>query len=211
MPRNVDVEFKSNISAAQQALNEYEAKLKALNGKSATVTINQKEGITQLTSLLKPIVDSWTVRAMGNAFMYGAISAREYYKGVYGIELAAPGGSGFMQRAAGGPVSGPGTGTSDSIPAMLSNGEFVMKAKAVKAYGLDFMNSINQMKPIGSMGGFGGGAAGANGVTIAQLSPEDRALLRAAVDRPINLYADSKKIAQTANDGNNLIARRGVR
>jgi hypothetical protein len=28
----------------------------------------------------------------------------------------------------GGPVSGPGTGTSDSIPAMLSNGEFVINA-----------------------------------------------------------------------------------
>lgn len=211
LPRNVDVQFNSNISAAQQALNEYEAKLKALNGKSATVTITQKEGIQQLTTLLKPIVDSWTVRAMGNAFMYGAISAKEYYKGVYGIDLAAPGGGGFMQRAAGGPVFGPGTSTSDSIPAMLSNGEYVVRAKAVRTYGLDFMNAINGMKPVGSMGGFAGGTAGVNSVTIAQLSPEDRALLRAAVDRPINLYADSKKIAQTANDGNNLIARRGVR
>jgi TP901 family phage tail tape measure protein len=31
-PRNVDVEFKSNISAAQQAINEYLAKLKQANG-----------------------------------------------------------------------------------------------------------------------------------------------------------------------------------
>jgi len=30
---------------------------------------------------------------------------------------------------------GPGTGTSDSIPAMLSDGEFVMTAKAVKGFG----------------------------------------------------------------------------
>jgi hypothetical protein len=28
-------------------------------------------------------------------------------------------------RAGGGPISGPGSGTSDSIPAWLSNGEFV--------------------------------------------------------------------------------------
>ena len=211
LPRNVDVQFKSNISAAQQALNEYDAKLRSLNGKNITTTITQKEGIQQLTTLLKPIVDSWTVRAMGNAFMYGAISAKEYYKGVYGIDLAAPGGGGFMQRAAGGPVFGPGTATSDSIPAMLSNGEYVIRAKAVRAYGLDFMNAINGMKPIGSMGGFGGNTSIGGGITIAQLSPEDRALLRAAVERPINLYADSKKIAQTASDGNNLIARRGVR
>jgi hypothetical protein len=35
----------------------------------------------------------------------------------------------------GGHISGPGTGTSDSIPAMLSDGEFVMTAKAVKGAG----------------------------------------------------------------------------
>ena len=33
--------------------------------------------------------------------------------------------------AEGGEIVGPGTGTSDSIPAMLSDGEFVMTAKAV--------------------------------------------------------------------------------
>jgi hypothetical protein len=34
-----------------------------------------------------------------------------------------------------GEISGPGTGTSDSIPAMLSDGEFVMTAKAVRGAG----------------------------------------------------------------------------
>lgn len=36
--------------------------------------------------------------------------------------------------ATGGWVSGPGTGTSDSIPAMLSNGEFVVNAKAASKF-----------------------------------------------------------------------------
>ena len=40
-----------------------------------------------------------------------------------------------MFAAAGGAISGPGTGTSDSIPAMLSDGEFVMTAKAVRGMG----------------------------------------------------------------------------
>ena len=35
----------------------------------------------------------------------------------------------------GGGVNGPGTGTSDSIPALLSDGEFVMTADAVKGFG----------------------------------------------------------------------------
>ena len=34
-----------------------------------------------------------------------------------------------------GQISGPGTGTSDDIPAMLSDGEFVMTAKAVRGAG----------------------------------------------------------------------------
>ena len=42
---------------------------------------------------------------------------------------------GIMDLDAGGDVSGPGTGTSDSINAKLSDGEFVMTAKAVENFG----------------------------------------------------------------------------
>ena len=40
-----------------------------------------------------------------------------------------------MDMTAGGATNGPGTGTSDSIPAMLSDGEFVVTAKAVENLG----------------------------------------------------------------------------
>jgi len=42
---------------------------------------------------------------------------------------------GVMDLQDGGESRGPGTGTSDSIPAMLSDGEFVMTAKAVRGAG----------------------------------------------------------------------------
>jgi hypothetical protein len=45
--------------------------------------------------------------------------------------------------ASGGFVSGPGSATSDSIPARLSNGEFVVRAAAVQKYGLGLMSAIN--------------------------------------------------------------------
>jgi hypothetical protein len=45
-----------------------------------------------------------------------------------------------------GKVSGPGTGTSDSIPAMLSNGEYVIKADAVSHYSPEFFDSVNAKK-----------------------------------------------------------------
>lgn len=49
-------------------------------------------------------------------------------------------------KARGGYIMGPGTETSDSILARLSRGEFVLKAKAVKHYGLSFLQQLNQMQ-----------------------------------------------------------------
>lgn len=60
--------------------------------------------------------------------------------------LIGMGGGSPQQRAAGGYISGPGTGTSDSIPAMLSNGEYVIKAAAVRKYGTSIFSALNQMR-----------------------------------------------------------------
>lgn len=114
----------------------------------------------------------------------------------------------IYQFADGGYVSGPGTATSDSIPAFLSNGEYVMSAKTVSRYGLDFMNSLNKMQPSSSSSG--AVASAANGSSVVYLSPEDRSLLRAAADRPIALYTENTKIAQSANAGNVVLAQRGT-
>jgi len=48
-------------------------------------------------------------------------------------QMAAQGGQMFPRRT--GQIAGPGTGTSDDIPAMLSDGEFVMTADAVRGAG----------------------------------------------------------------------------
>lgn len=63
-----------------------------------------------------------------------------------------------MKFATGGHVQGPGTGTSDSIPAWLSNNEFVMTSRTVDHYGVGFMNALNQRKlPKFAHGGLVGG------------------------------------------------------
>lgn len=46
--------------------------------------------------------------------------------------------------AMGGPVKGPGTSTSDSILARLSNGEFVMNAAAVRRIGVGNLSALNE-------------------------------------------------------------------
>lgn len=61
--------------------------------------------------------------------------------------------------ATGGYVSGPGTGTSDDIPAMLSNGEYVIKASAVQKLGKNKLDLLNQgILPKFSTGGLVGRA-----------------------------------------------------
>lgn len=82
------------------------------------------------------------------------------------------GGSGNLGKissagfATGGYVSGPGTATSDSIPARLSNGEFVMRSQAVRQYGVSYLNSMNagnaggRKEPVGRAGGGIVGLAG---------------------------------------------------
>ena len=52
-----------------------------------------------------------------------------------------------------GGVRGPGTGTSDSIPAYLSNGEYVIKADSVKKYGVETFDALNAQR-------FSGGSPG---------------------------------------------------
>ena len=62
--------------------------------------------------------------------------------------------------ATGGYIAGPGTGTSDSIPAFLSNGEYVLTADAVQNVGLPLLDAVNS----GRVGHFAtGGLVRANG------------------------------------------------
>ena len=56
--------------------------------------------------------------------------------------------------AAGGHITGPGTETSDSIPAMLSHNEYVIRASSAKRIGFDRLSYMNQT---GQLPGFAGG------------------------------------------------------
>ncbi|MEE8725547.1 MAG: phage tail tape measure protein, partial [Bifidobacterium crudilactis] len=62
------------------------------------------------------------------------------------IHVSGAGGSGTLVKAAGGYISGPGTATSDSIPARLSNGEYVIRASAVDHYGVGLFDQLNYQR-----------------------------------------------------------------
>ena len=78
---------------------------------------------------------------------------------------------GFGGAATGGYISGPGTSTSDSIPTMLSNGEFVINAAAVDRVGAPLLQAINDGKRIShfSSGGIVSGGSSNNGGLIMQM------------------------------------------
>nr|WP_255711154.1 tape measure protein [Pelosinus baikalensis] len=64
-----------------------------------------------------------------------------------------------VSAATGGAIYGPGTGTSDSIMAMLSNGEYVIKASSVKQFGTGFFDTLNNGRmPAFATGGLVTGA-----------------------------------------------------
>jgi hypothetical protein len=92
---------------------------------------------------------------------------------------------GVKKLASGGFVSGPGTARSDSIFAMLSNGEYVINARTAKTIGIDMLDAINfGRQPKFGMGGmakpkyfsYGGmvkNYADGGGVVPSMLSPRE--------------------------------------
>jgi DNA-binding HxlR family transcriptional regulator len=62
----------------------------------------------------------------------------------------------ILGLASGGSVAGPGTATSDSIPALLSDGEFVVRASSVDRIGTGVLDYINEK---GQMPGFAAGGS----------------------------------------------------
>lgn len=78
-----------------------------------------------------------------------------------------------MKFADGGLVTGPGSDRSDSIPAMLSNGEYVINASAVRRIGVGNLDALNQGRVPSGMGSSGRTALSSN-ITL-QVSAIDAA------------------------------------
>jgi hypothetical protein len=97
---------------------------------------------TNFSSAIQPMQQAPVYMGQGISGSPGGVAQPYNMSGMYGVPLIYP-----VNRAKGGemtrtqfprktgPINGPGTGTSDDIPAMLSDGEFVFTAKAVRNAG----------------------------------------------------------------------------
>lgn len=106
-----------------------------------------------------------------------------------------------MDNAAGGYISGPGGPTDDKIPAMLSNGEFVMRAAAVKHWGVDRLHAMNKF----SGGGLIGGGEGVNSIIAERQKQAQKDLLLSAFTGAVQTPSTS----DAYNSGKSSVAANG--
>jgi hypothetical protein len=124
--------------------------------------------ITATTGPLTATVSGGITSTQGDTL----IALAKKYPQISGVTYGTPG---EFRLAKGGPVTGPGTSTSDSIPARLSDGEYVLRASTVEKLGMRFLNTLNDSgdldSSIASMGRRGDSAA-------AHLTPQEVSLLK---------------------------------
>jgi hypothetical protein len=103
--------------------------------------------VQSLQQIIAKIIVLQILKSLGGALGGGAGGAANMGSGggfggfLFGLIGGALGGGGGM--ASGGLIRGPGTSTSDSIPAMLSVGEFVINARAVSRIGPEILAQLN--------------------------------------------------------------------
>jgi phage-related protein len=118
-----------------------------LVGKMKDLWTDMRDGVGQIWAGLKGLAAKPIVFVLETVIKNGLLGA---YDKIRGIIPGLPSDSGlksglgtligklkgtYQKKATGGAIHGPGTGTSDSIPAYLSNGEHVWTAKEVRAVG----------------------------------------------------------------------------
>lgn len=118
------------------------------------------DGATALANAFGRLGDKLLDLALNSAIeaLFGGLMGG----GLFGMKQGGP-----VHLAGGGAVRGPGTATSDSIPAMLSDGEFVVNAQAT-GHNRHLLEAINS----GRLGHFADG--GAVGSVMAPLANDNR-------------------------------------
>lgn len=161
--------YEEKVRLMNEALQKYDEEQQKIN----TISKIQQTS-NQLAKDFSGAITDWITgaKSFGDAMksILKQLIAQLIQAAIYATIVAActGGGGGFAARwkgafgkglATGGSVDGPGT--SDSIPAMLSNGEYVLNAQAVDRLGVPFLNGLNT----GRLRGFAsGGLVGSGGV-----------------------------------------------
>ena len=121
--RDARVTARGARQAAADAVNVAN-KLRAIPDARPKITVEQAQAVAAIAQVTANLA---------------AVQSKTIYLNVVRNE------SGGRKEASGGYILGPGSATSDSIPAWLSNGEYVIRAAAVNKYGVDTFHKLNAL------------------------------------------------------------------
>lgn len=150
-PGSKSVTLKALSQGAAAILESFGMKVKRLPDGTVKVTAATGKALSGISSVANALrrLDGKTART----WTYNTVKTSHINETIYTTKgslhdvVGATGGlytGKAFRYADGGPVRGPGTGTSDDVPApWLSNGEFVIKAAAVQKYGEHFLQRVN--------------------------------------------------------------------
>ncbi|WGJ07519.1 phage tail length tape measure family protein [Brucella intermedia] len=188
--------LESAIQKAQDAINFAKDTTKGFFSDMANGLANGRgwwgsladAAVNAITKIADALIDS------GIDSLFGGSGFGSLLSGLFGGKSADPWSG--LRLASGGYVTGPGSATSDSIPAWLSNGEFVMNAKATKAFG-PWLQAMNDNK----VPGFAyGGPIDGNVVSMPSRStlPSVREAAVAGGQQTVRVITETRFV----NDGN---------
>lgn len=171
-----------NEQVQQLAAERYE-KLKGYANDFASGLSNAFVEVADGTKSLGQALEDFTKQFVRNItqMILQAMIYKSIMGSIPGFASGGPVGGPTPALATGGYIRGPGTGTSDSIMARLSNGEFVNDAKTVAHFGVDFFHNLKRMarggvpiSPRGSVPGFADGGLVSSSSQAPQVVIENR-------------------------------------
>ncbi|WP_420034707.1 hypothetical protein ACN2WE_21505 [Streptomyces sp. cg28] len=186
VPPSKQAALKATIRDLESKVATAKSRLASLDGRTATTYV----------------VTYYKIKGSPNvpAGSYGGSTAGRSWRG------------GVIRRAAGGPVWGSGTATSDSIPTLLSNGEYVVNARSTRKHrGLvEAINDDRVPHNLNSVGmdagrGLAAGMAGSLG-TVTKGARSTAAAIITAMKDELQIASPSKRTKALAADvGKGLI------
>lgn len=138
---NKPIEIKATVKLSKNFKTSVDTTVKQIESAKGRIR-RAWNGIP--TSFSKTITFTLKARVIADNLYAGASKAREIAASVH------PAKGGLIYRAKGGGVPWKRVGT-DTVPAMLTPGEYVHNKRAVSAFGIDFMRKVNNLDMKGAM------------------------------------------------------------
>lgn len=217
VPRNITV--RANADPAQQALNEF---IERNRGRSVDLVAN----VSSPGSIGGGAYNASGINVGPGGINVGAagINAGRIVGQTLSVSGAITGGNAGVivgGRSSGGPipeyharggVAGMKAQGTDTVPTMLTPGEYVTQKRAVDYYGLDYMNALNNMtlpRSLGASQSTSQGTSSKNaGPSLVELMPNQLQEIVRAVSTTVTL--DSRRISESTNRQNANSTTRGT-